>query len=459
MPTFDLTCRCGTVIHTSDEHAGRTIRCRCGQTVLIQRPVVPPREDSRTSRAAAPRSDAGARRLGPSIGARLATGARHALQAPWRELNSSRTSTRWWARAQALYLVCVLLSAAALPLLSERWLPMTLLAYGPRLTVLLPIVLLLPLGLARARAALVFTLVGAFVALGPVMGYRFGSGPRHVPARVEGSSDAELRIVTFNAMGGERLQTNLSMLLERWVPDVVLLQECGSSLTRLVRAIPDWHVAVHQGLCTMSRWPLADVDSMPREDLRDLARMGYGGTGVAMRYSVAHPVHPFSVVNVHLETARRGLRTILGSDGLLPNDLALPDRLPFTQGRERAVINAIIRDRESERASSWTRSASAEPSRIVVAGDFNLPVESSIYRRQWSGFVNAFDAVGRGFGYTKLEGRWLRIRIDHVLLSPQMATIQGAWVDTDVGSDHRPLIVDLRLPSTPTGAADSGSVD
>ena len=42
----------------------------------------------------------------------------------------------------------------------------------------------------------------------------------------------------------------------------------------------------------------------------------------------------------------------------------------------------------------------------ILAGDFNLPVDSAIYREYWSGYRDAFSDAGWGFGYTE----WPRVR-------------------------------------------------
>ena len=53
------------------------------------------------------------------------------------------------------------------------------------------------------------------------------------------------------------------------------------------------------------------------------------------------------------------------------------------------------------------------------------------------------DARGTGFGYTKRDGRWLRVRIDHVLAAPRWFAVSGAWLGEDVGSDHLPMVADV----------------
>ena len=85
------------------------------------------------------------------------------------------------------------------------------------------------------------------------------------------------------------------------------------------------------------------------------------------------------------------------------------------------------------------------PASMILAGDFNMPVDSTIYRDVWNRYANAFSTSGFGFGHTKhtdVRGWRFGIRIDHILTGP------GWWpkrcrVGPDIGSDHLPLLVDL----------------
>jgi endonuclease/exonuclease/phosphatase (EEP) superfamily protein YafD len=102
-------------------------------------------------------------------------------------------------------------------------------------------------------------------------------------------------------------------------------------------------------------------------------------------------------------------------------------------------------NREESRRES--RSARAKIGRspsapFVVAGDFNLPVESAIYRADWGDLGNAFSMCGRGFGHTKFTGLF-GIRIDHVLMSAQLRCVDARVLSSPYGGDHAPLVVDL----------------
>ena len=74
---------------------------------------------------------------------------------------------------------------------------------------------------------------------------------------------------------------------------------------------------------------------------------------------------------------------------------------------------------------------------------FNTPVESRIMRRHWGHLTNAFSVAGTGFGTTKHNG-WIRVRIDHVLASDDWH-VERVQLGRETYSDHRPVVVDLRL--------------
>src|SRR6185436_16706971 len=114
-----------------------------------------------------------------------------------------------------------------------------------------------------------------------------------------------------------------------------------------------------------------------------------------IKFRIESPAGVFHLLNVHLPTIREGLAAFA----------------PQAPGSF-----------ETNRIDAWQQSASArdrvrDPTvPLIVAGDFNLPVESAIYRASWGDLTNAFSTCGRGFGRTKFTGAF-GIRIDHVLAS------------------------------------------
>jgi endonuclease/exonuclease/phosphatase (EEP) superfamily protein YafD len=82
---------------------------------------------------------------------------------------------------------------------------------------------------------------------------------------------------------------------------------------------------------------------------------------------------------------------------------------------------------------------------LIVLGDFNMPTDSTIYRRDWAGFHNAFSLTGWGTGQTvreNLRGIELSTRIDHILTGNDWWPVRS-WVGPNVGSQHLPLVADL----------------
>jgi vancomycin resistance protein VanJ len=229
-------------------------------------------------------------------------------------------------------------------------------------------------------------------------------------------------VVTFNTDGGNAVAPRLSLLLAEWRADVVAMQECGPLLRDAVRAQAGWYHHETDQLCVLSRYPLSAADTMNRSALAALREHGdIGGAGYVVRYVVDAPAGRIGFVNLHLETPRKGFEALMRGD----------------VGAMEA--NTRLRDLESDLARRWAEGAGPA---AVIAGDFNTPVESRIFARHWSDLRDAFDRAGVGFGYSKYNG-WIRVRIDHVLTGRGWRAVRSTVGDA-VGSDHRPLIVDLR---------------
>jgi endonuclease/exonuclease/phosphatase (EEP) superfamily protein YafD len=110
-----------------------------------------------------------------------------------------------------------------------------------------------------------------------------------------------------------------------------------------------------------------------------------------------------------------------------------------------------LRNRQLEQVSQYIKTLSTP---VVMVGDLNLSMWSPYYRRliNQTGFKNA----RQGFGIlptwpthgtfiipTAIAGLF-SIPLDHCLLSPSIR-VTDIRTDGDTGSDHRPVIVDLRV--------------
>jgi endonuclease/exonuclease/phosphatase (EEP) superfamily protein YafD len=315
------------------------------------------------------------------------------------------------------YLAAAVIACALLWGLSDRWWLATAFLFGPRWLLLIPLAVLIPAAIVLRRWMLLPLLAAGAIVLLPVMGLRLGW------RSWLGADDAgaTLRVVTLNTGASEALGLELPFRLQAWRADIIALQECGTILRDDVRRIEGWHHHVSGQLCVISRYPIRFLGATDWRDLAGAREAGIGGSGQAAQYTIDTPGRPLRLVNLHLETAREGLQGIFDFDF------------------QRVAENTTLRAVESRRTREWL--GTADPTLIVV-GDFNMPVESSIYRQYWSAFRNAFSEVGTGFGMTKDNG-WIQVRIDHVLTG-------AGWRATSVdvgpvlGLDHRPVIVQVR---------------
>jgi endonuclease/exonuclease/phosphatase (EEP) superfamily protein YafD len=229
----------------------------------------------------------------------------------------------------------------------------------------------------------------------------------------------DLRVASFNAEGKPVAALGLSAFAFDVRPDVIALQECRDPAEDLAKAFPGWAVHADLEMCLLSRHPIRKVEARDRADVWER-----GGNGGIARYTIALPAREVTLVSLHLETPRDAIEALVerGWEGAAEHDR-----------------NVELRSWESQLAREWVDAAVGP---VVVAGDFNMPVDSAIYRRFWSGFDNAFSRAGLGFGATK-RTRWFGVRIDHVLAGPGFQ-VEDAWIGPDLGSDHRPILADLR---------------
>ena len=330
---------------------------------------------------------------------------------------SARTRDRALWIGTAGYLALAIVSATVLWLLADRWWAATTLLFGPRWLLLLPAVALAVLAVRWDRPLLVPLVVTVLLVLGPVMGLR--TGWRAWLTRADASRD--VRIASLNAEGGRPLTMALTDMMLRWRTDVLAIQECGPSIAQAFQFLEEWHTDKTGSVCLVSRYPITSVDTLPRE-----AFAAAGGAAVIVTYRLEADPVPFWLTNVHLETPRAGLEKIRSGD--------LAEGIPTLEGK------STIREIEQSRAARWTEEF---PHPQIVVGDFNSPPESPIYRDAWSGWTNAFSVAGRGFGYTRMNG-WIRARIDHILTDDSWKVVR-AWIGPDVGSDHKPMLAEVRL--------------
>ena len=323
--------------------------------------------------------------------------------------------------AIATYLACVCAVWAAIHVGGDRsWLP-TVMMFGPKWPYAAPIPVLLTWMIAvRSRPrSWMLLVVSLFILLFPIGGFCL---PRKLLTH---NAPPELRLLSFNAGGGHFDGNRFKSLLARSAPDVVLIQENGDALDQAFDET--WNVERAGNLLIASRHPLRAGGTVKRRAANRWPRP------ICLEADINLGDHTIHVFNVHLYSPRIGLANVTSSRTIL------------APSRRTALLAEIeIRSDEHRRVKDFVREASGD---VVVAGDFNTPTSSAIYRRYWTNFKNAFSTVGIGFGHTvwvEQGGISFSSRIDQILSSQNLSPIRS-WVGPDVVSDHRPLLADFRV--------------
>lgn len=318
---------------------------------------------------------------------------------------------RWAVRFALSYLIVVGAVTAMLWWKSDDWWPATVLLFGPRWLIALPLLALVPLAAyGRSVRAGGLLLVAAGVAAGPLCGGRLT-----VPEPSANSTgDFTVRVMTWNCAGASLDHPAFRDFIDAEELDVVVLQEAHA--VNVLNLPPAWGKAGGPtGTVVLSHFPL-------REDGR-LTEKELGLPGRADRVILQTPVGPISLVDLHLPTPRSGLEAVFGRQP------AAAEQLNDLTAR---------RSHASSVARKWV---GTDTDGLIVCGDFNMPVESAIYQRDWSHFGNAFSATGRGWGQTK-RTRWYGARIDHILFTAPWVC-RAARVGPPLGSDHHPMLAKL----------------
>lgn len=322
--------------------------------------------------------------------------------------------------ALIVWAAVILVVTLLLHTVADTWWPATMLLFLGRWPWLLPALplLLLALLLKRRTTAAGIAAVSV-VGLFGVMQLSLGSGRLSAPS----FADSRVRVITFNIDGDAPAGIQLVELVTSWEPDVFAVQECGENSRRQLAGIPGYSSDIGV-TCLLSKFPIISIDSMRRDAFRDA-----GGAAWVKRYRLKAPAGEFDFTNLHLDTPRKAF------DVLIKGDTGATDAI---------TDKTAVRDVESRLARRWVDLGRGPR---LVAGDFNMPVESAIFRQHWGSMRDGWENAGVGFGYTRLAG-WIRLRIDHVLADSNWS-VHSARVLPDYGSDHLPVMVEVDLKPRP----------
>jgi endonuclease/exonuclease/phosphatase (EEP) superfamily protein YafD len=294
----------------------------------------------------------------------------------------------------------------------------TLLAFGPRWIVLLPLAPLAPLALLLCRRGLLPLVLAAVVASGPVMGFRV---PWRALSEGRPPGAVSLRVVTFN-VGGVSDSAGLVEFLRSARADVFAFQEWPNHRPFPEGVAGEWHTARRGELLVASRYPILDLAAAPRASGRKNAP--------AIRCDIDTPAGTVHFHCLHLYTLRKGLDAVIARKWKGASEL------------ERV---SAIRNEESSIAARFAGECEGP---AVVLGDFNMPADSVIFGRDWGDWQDAFAMRGFGFGYS-FTSRRIGLRIDHVLADASHWQVASCDLGPDLAGQHRPVIAELLLLESP----------
>lgn len=329
-------------------------------------------------------------------------------------------------------LLTVLAVGALLQYWSEDWWFSTILVYAPKAPLAVPAAVLCLLSLLLRPRWFVVNAASLLLVLGPIMGFVAPiSRWTEEPPTLE---PGDLRVVSCNI---QAFRPDFPMVVSeamQFDPELIAFQEVkGEDHPVLAKAFAGWHVARHDEFWVASKYPVRFLQT-----LESSAFVRAGGLLV----EVDLPTGTILVGNIHLMTARRSLAE-LSVGGLLSGE-----------GPGLIVPHQVLRDQEmGDVRAQIEELRGGRP--MILLGDFNTPVSSSLFQRWWTGMTSAYDATGFGWGYTSPcrpdHKNWFRntpwVRIDHVLCSAEWQVVT-CDIGQENGSDHRLIAAALRLPAS-----------
>ncbi|MEU4184024.1 endonuclease/exonuclease/phosphatase family protein [Micrococcus luteus] len=319
---------------------------------------------------------------------------------PRRTAARRRRTGSMWSRG---WLIAVLAVLSALPLIFHRYVPNSVGNLGSLLDTFLPWVgVAVPiLGVAalvrRSATAGVALLVPAVV-----WGLMFGD--LLVPGKGSGGA-YDLRVLSHNVDAANQNPKQTAQDLITADADVMALEEITSADMKVYKAAFAKKYPYEVSRDTVALWSKYPVVQSESVDV------GFAWTR-ALRAEVTTPEGKVAVYVAHLASVR------VGTSG-------------FTSDQRNNTIKALGRQIADEKLAG-----------VIVMGDFNGTANDRSLAPLTTGLRSAQGAAGTGFGFTWPAG-FPMARIDHIMV--RGVTPTKAWVMKPTGSDHRPVVAELRI--------------
>jgi len=335
----------------------------------------------------------------------------------------------WVLAAMAwLYPTVLLGLAVAFRCVGEQWWVTGVGLYLPRLILAAPLpVIAIALAAPRLRRFF-WTQIAALVLLVfPLMGFV-------LPWPTLRSRGAPvLRVLSYNINSGNGGVDAIVEEIDRQAPDVVFLQEVGSSepLNGLLRARFQTVNEANQ-FVVASKYPVlstGDPEKLDYEGRHRSPRFVRQVLDTPLGRIVFYNVHPLSPREIFYTLRGRGLRREV-----------LSGRLFSSANSAVFQANSGLRTLQVE---AFSAAADGETEPVVIAGDTNLPGLSFVLHRYLSRYQDGFTKAGWGLGYTFPTDRHPWMRIDRIFASEDLRFVRFE-VGQSHASDHRCVVADLQ---------------
>lgn len=312
----------------------------------------------------------------------------------------------------------------------ERSWILSILIFVPPVIWLFPLIVLVPIQ-AMVRPRLCWISFGAFLVLA------FGYLDFHW-AFPDAGRGPGLKLLTNN-VGGREFNT-LAEFIAKENPDIIALQD-SYFVGNLAKEFPGRSVARQMEFVLVSKTPIRHSG---------LLALHYRGHPIGAWYEVEFQGRPIVVYNIHMPTPRPEFLKLRGYGFVMES----------IHGK--GIYSSKVRKeygeygkQRIELARGFVEILQKEKRPFLVAGDFNMPGNGYISGLFRSRFLDAFEAKGRGYGFTfpgatggvlNIFGSWLRL---DYLFTDKNWKVDWCRVEPRSAAEHRAVIAQFELKQNP----------
>lgn len=287
------------------------------------------------------------------------------------------------------------------------------------------------------------TVTGAFVLLGlfhvPLY-YKLDFTKQYGEQKYDRNN---IKVLTFNVHNfydenGKSTVDSVFRFVQSLNPDIVCFQEYALDVPS--RKQQDEKFRAYNFGSSKLPATSATMECMTKHRIIGAARMeDLGGTGVCITTDMVINDDTVRVFNLHLQTTSINSQDKdYISQGEFISDSTRETR--FIQIARSLRRNNALRAHQVDMIHEEVANS---PYPVILCGDFNDIPASYTYRKVAKGLDDSFSRQGHLFAHT-FRGFFNMLRIDYILLSPELETVSYEVVPTGNISDHYPVTVRLK---------------